>query len=50
MTSMISCIVGKKIGAVASGHLRVISLCFSGYLCVITDGHGGGGVGGGGGY
>ena len=37
---MTSCIVGKKIRAVASGHLRVISLCCSGYLCVITDGHG----------
>ena len=34
MTSMTSCIVGKKIGAVGSGHLRVISFCCSGYLCV----------------
>ena len=31
MTSMTSCIVGKKKGAVG---FRVISLCCSGYLCV----------------
>ena len=34
ITSMTSCIVGKKIGLWGSGHLRVISLCCSGYLCV----------------
>ena len=33
MTSMTSCYVGKKIGAVGSGHL-VISLGCSDYLCV----------------
>ena len=47
MTSMTSCIVGKKIGAVGSGHLELFPFVVLAFLQmpkhwnhVITDGHG----------
>ena len=41
MTSMTNCIVGKKIGAVASGHLElfpfvVLAICLSKHLFCVT--------------
>ena len=42
MTSMTSCIVGKKIGAVGSGHLElfpfvVLSICVCKHLFCVKD-------------